>query len=50
MSKEPMLLDAKNQILGRLASFVAKKALSGDTVIVLNAEKAVISGKEKEVL
>jgi large subunit ribosomal protein L13 len=50
MSKEPILLDAKNQILGRLASFVAKKALSGDTVIVLNAEKAVISGKRRSIV
>lgn len=49
-SKEPLLLDAKNQILGRLASFAAKKALSGDTVIVLNAEKAVISGRRKNIV
>jgi large subunit ribosomal protein L13 len=50
MSKEPLLLDAKNQILGRLASFIAKRALSGDTVIVLNAEKAIISGKRSNIV
>ena len=50
MSKEPVLLDAKNQILGRLASYVAKHALSGDSVIVLNAEKAVISGRRKNIV
>jgi len=44
------LLDAKNQILGRLASFAAKRAIRGDTVIVLNAEKAVISGKRGSVV
>lgn len=49
-SKEPLLLDAKNQILGRLASFAAKRALNGDTVIVLNAEKAVISGRRKNIV
>jgi large subunit ribosomal protein L13 len=50
MSKEPVLLDAKNQILGRLASYAAKHALSGDSVIVLNAEKAVISGRRSNIV
>lgn len=50
MSKEPVVLDAKNQILGRLASFAAKRALSGDMVVVLNAEKAVISGRRKSIV
>ncbi len=50
MSKEPMLLDAKNQILGRLASYAAKQALSGEMVVVLNAEKAVISGRRKNIV
>jgi large subunit ribosomal protein L13 len=50
MSREPLLLDAKNQILGRLASYVAKHALSGDNIIVVNAEKAVISGRRKNIV
>lgn len=50
MSKEPVLLDAKGQILGRLASYAAKHALSGNNVIVLNAEKAVISGRRKNIV
>jgi len=50
VSKEPLLLDASNQVLGRLASFIAKRALSGDTVIVLNAEKAVISGRRSSIV
>ena len=49
MSKE-LLLDAKNQILGRLASFVAKRAILGDTIIILNAEKAVISGRRQNIV
>lgn len=39
-----MIVNAEGQILGRLASFVAKRALMGDKVIVVNAEKALISG------
>jgi len=50
MSNEPILLDATDQILGRLASYAAKNALSGNTVIVLNAEKAVISGRKSNIV
>ena len=45
-----MILDAENQTLGRLLSFAAKKALSGETVVIVNAEKAVVSGKKERVL
>lgn len=39
-----IIYDAENQILGRLASIIAKKLLEGEEVIVVNCEKAVISG------
>jgi large subunit ribosomal protein L13 len=45
-----LLLDAKNQIMGRLASYVAKRAILGDTVIILNAEKAIISGRRPNIV
>lgn len=45
-----IIVDAKNQILGRLASFVAKKALLGEEVKVVNAELAVITGKRDEII
>ncbi len=38
-----MIIDANNMILGRLASFAAKKALLGEKIDVINCEKAVIS-------
>ncbi len=51
MSQEKTLyVDAENQILGRLASIVAKKLLEGYRVIVVNAEKAVVSGERKRVI
>jgi large subunit ribosomal protein L13 len=37
-------IDASNQIAGRLASAAAKQLLKGDSVFIINAEKAVISG------
>jgi len=50
MSAEPILLDATDQIVGRLASYAAKNALSGNMVVVLNAEKAVISGRKSNIV
>jgi len=50
MSAEPLVIDATDQILGRLASYAAKNALSGNTVVVLNAEKAVISGRKSNIV
>ncbi len=44
-----MIIDATNLILGRLASHAAKLALQGESVIIVNSEKAVISGKKKLV-
>ena len=45
-----IIIDAKDQILGRLAAFAAKQALMGHTVRVINAEKAVVSGKRGMVV
>jgi large subunit ribosomal protein L13 len=42
-----MIIDAKDLILGRMASFIAKRLLEGERVIIVNAEQAVISGKRK---
>jgi large subunit ribosomal protein L13 len=41
------IIDAENLILGRMASIIAKRLLEGENVIIINAEKTVISGKKK---
>jgi len=47
-TKNPVaLVNADGLILGRMASKVAKKLLNGEKVIIVNAEKAVLSGKKK---
>jgi large subunit ribosomal protein L13 len=38
------IYDAENQKLGRFGSVIAKKLLNGENIIVVNAEKAVVSG------
>ena len=45
-----MIVNADNLILGRLASFVAKQALLGEKIDIINIEKAVVSGKRLFVL
>jgi len=50
MSKQPVVIDASNLILGRLASFAAKHALQGDEVVVFNAENAIISGTKTNIV
>ncbi len=40
-------VNAEGLIVGRMCSKVAKRLLNGEEVIILNAEKAVFSGKKK---
>ncbi len=47
---EYKVIDATNAILGRLSSIVAKRLLEGDKIMIINAEKAVISGKRNQVI
>lgn len=45
-----LIIDAKDAILGRVAAHAAKQALLGKTIRVINAEKAVISGKKRSTI
>lgn len=49
-SNETVYVDASDQIAGRLSSKVAKLILSGKKVVVVNAEKALISGSRTSVV
>ena len=40
-----IIINAEGLILGRMSSLVAKRLLEGQNVVVVNAEKAIISGK-----
>ena len=45
-----VVVDARDCIVGRVASQVAQRALNGDSVAVVNAERAVITGSEDDVM
>lgn len=44
-----IVIDANGLILGRLSSTIAKKLLNGDEIVIINAEKSIITGKKKMV-
>ena len=44
------VVNARDCILGRVASQVAERALDGERVAVVNAERAVVTGRENQVL
>lgn len=44
-----MIIDATDLIAGRLATVVAKKALLGEKIDIVNSEKAIITGKKTEI-
>lgn len=46
---EYQLLDATNKILGRFCSQVAKLALLGRNVVIINAKDAIISGTKNNI-
>ena len=47
---EKMIINGKGAVFGRLCSFVAKKALEGNEIIILNAEEVIITGNKKDII
>jgi large subunit ribosomal protein L13 len=45
-----VVVDARDCILGRVSSKVAQRVLDGETVAVVNAERAVITGNEEATM
>ncbi len=45
-----LVVDARDCVLGRVATQVAERALEGDRVAVVNAEDAVITGRREDIL
>ena len=45
-----MIIDASDLILGRVASYVAKKALMGEKIDIVNCEKAIMTGNKDQIL
>ena len=46
----PTVVDASGLILGRAASLIAQRLLSGESIVVVNAEKSVVTGGRSQVI
>jgi large subunit ribosomal protein L13 len=44
------VIDADGLIVGRLSSIVAKKLLSGENIVIVNADKAIVIGKKENII
>ncbi|MHA1914015.1 MAG: 50S ribosomal protein L13 [Promethearchaeota archaeon] len=49
MGIEYKLIDATNKILGRFCSQIAKRALLGENIVIINAKDAIISGTKSDI-
>lgn len=47
---QKIIVDGKNAILGRLASFAAKQSLLGKEVIIVNCNSVVVSGNKRTAI
>jgi len=45
-----MIVNAEGLVAGRLASKVAKAAINGEDVVIINAEKVVLVGKQTAIM
>lgn len=45
-----IIIDGKNAVLGRLAAVVAKQALQGEEIAILNCEQIFITGRKGNII
>jgi ribosomal protein uL13 len=43
------IIDGKNAVLGRLASYAAKEAIKGEEIVILNCDQIIITGNKKNI-
>jgi large subunit ribosomal protein L13 len=46
---EKIMIDGKGMILGRLASYVAKEAMKGEEIAVVNCQDVIVTGSKKNI-
>ena len=46
----PTVVDASGLVLGRAASLIAHRLLAGESIVVVNAEKSVLTGSRTAVI
>jgi len=49
-SAAPTIVDASGLVLGRAASCIAHRLLAGESIVVVNSERAVVTGSRSSVI
>ena len=44
------VIDASGLVVGRAASLIARRLLAGESIVVVNAEKSVVTGNRRTIL
>ena len=44
-----IIIDGRNAILGRMASYAAKQLLRGEEVIIVNSDEVIVTGNKKNI-
>ncbi|MDH7507241.1 MAG: 50S ribosomal protein L13 [Candidatus Thermoplasmatota archaeon] len=44
-----IIIDANGLTLGRLSTYAAKRLIKGEEIVIINSEKAIISGKKSSL-
>jgi len=45
-----IIIDAENAVVGRMGSYAAKELLKGNEVVIVNSEKAIVSGNRDDIV
>ncbi len=45
-----IIIDGDGAILGRLCTYIAKEALGGNEIVILNSEKVIITGNKPNII
>jgi len=45
-----IIINGQGAVFGRLCSFTSKKALEGNEVVILNSEKVIMTGNQKDLV
>ncbi|MEK6929016.1 MAG: 50S ribosomal protein L13 [Nanoarchaeota archaeon] len=48
--EKTIVIDASNGVLGRIASYAAKQALLGKSVVIINCNNSLITGKKRSTI
>ena len=43
------IIDGKNAVMGRLASYAAKQALQGEDIVIVNCDQVIITGNKRDI-